>query len=188
MRYVALVTILVSMLAAPAQAAPLLAKLTMHISDLPAGSTLTREATADVAHLPAGAERTNFLQLGEVGLDGCTFAIAAARGTSITLSTLLMQFTSAAKAHAMYQRVAQVAVAPLRAKTTLLKVDGTGDEGLGLSDRTSRGEGLKGGSAVLFRRGTYVFVLTIAGTTQTFSGTQAVRLAKIVDTRIRHAQ
>jgi hypothetical protein len=187
MRYVALVLVLWSMLVWPVRAAPALATLTVRISDLPAGSTLTREATADVAHLPAGAERTGFIQLGEVGLDGRTFAIPPTRGASTTMSTLLILFVSAAKAHTFYRRSAQVA-APLQANSTPLKVGGIGDEQLGLSDRKSGGGRHKGDSAVLFRRGKYVFVLTIAGATKTFSGTEAVRLAKVVDTRIQHAQ
>ena len=62
-----------------------------------------------------------------------------------------------------------------------------GDERLAATAPTYLGSQKVPGSYVLFRRGVYVALVGVEGTSRTFPAPESARIAALLDTRLKHA-
>jgi hypothetical protein len=167
----------------PTSAAPSLKSLNVraaevaHAATLFAEDVLTPAAAAKADHeLPA-----TYARFGMVGND--------ARLIEVTVSTLVLaelyQFKAASGAHAFYAHILKRSAT--EKGTVAMTVGVIGDERAGATAPGALGPKTVPGSYVLFRRGIYVALIFVEGTTKTFMAPQSARVAALLDARLKHA-
>jgi hypothetical protein len=164
-------------------AAPLLKSLNVRAAEVAHAATLFAE---DVL-TPAAAAKADkespatYARFGMLGNDD--------RLIEITTNTLVLaelyQFKAATGAHAFYARL--IKRSTTEKGTVAMPTGPIGDERQGATAPTYLGPQKVPGSYVLFRRGAYVALVGVEGTTKTFPASQSARIAALLDARLKHA-
>ena len=168
-----------------AHAAPSIADLNVHPSDLPSG---TRALSSEL-YTAAQYDALLQIQSGTSAAAGIqqvnirTFAVGP--GQNVTVLAELFQFRSSGTAHTRYVLFSTAAHkgAP---GTTFLPMTGIGDESIATSGVSPVGKRTPQATAFL-RRGAYVGAVLISGTGKILPASAVIKLARMVDTRIRAA-
>ena len=169
-------------------AAPVLGTLNVRSSDLPKGSVMTIQATLTTAQA-AKADQVStatYKKLGIVLVNERGFDVASS-GSHPYLYTQVILMSSVTSAQTYFATQVQRVVKMNDASARPLRLGRLGDQRFAETEMDSQTGKRAPAVFIALRQGRYLLVLGVFGLTTSFTSSKAIRLATLVDTRLKAA-